>query len=117
GPSMQPSRFSVHMPARADERPTTGTPNDPDEGEFRLRWVMDAIPELVWSALPNGHVEFCNQKWLGYTGMALDEVQGWGWAAAIHPEDIRDLQERWREALTQGTSFEAEARMRSVDGS
>jgi len=118
---MQHSRFSVHTPARADEaqdeRPFNGTPNGPDEGEVRLRRVMDTIPEFVWSALPDGGVEFCNQKWLGYTGMALDEVKGWGWAAAIHPQDIGDLQERWRAALTQGTSLEAEARMRSVDGS
>jgi len=118
---MQHSRFSVHTPARANEpqgeRPFTGIPNGPDEGEFRLRKVMDTIPEFVWSALPDGSVEFCNQRWLSYTGMALDEVKGWGWAAAIHPQDIRDLQERWRAALTNGTPLEAEARMRNVDGS
>ena len=63
---------------------------------------MDTIPELVWSALPDGGVEFCNQKWLGYTGMALDEVKGWGWTAAIHPQDILDLQERWRAFASGG---------------
>jgi PAS domain S-box-containing protein len=78
---------------------------------------MDTIPGFVWSALPDGDVEFCNQRWLDYTGMSLNEVKGWGWAAAIHPQDITDLRERWQAALTQATSFEAEARMRRADGS
>jgi PAS domain S-box-containing protein len=108
--------------ARADEprderSPFTGIPGDPEESEFPLWKVMDTIPGFVWSALPDGDVEFCNQRWLDYTGMSLNEVKGWGWAAAIHPQDITDLRERWQAALTQATSFEAEARMRRADGS
>jgi PAS domain S-box-containing protein len=77
---------------------------------------MDTIPGLVWSALSDGDVEFCNQRWLDYTGMSFHEIKGWGWAAAIHPEDVTDLRERWRTALVGSTSFEAEARMRRSDG-
>jgi len=77
---------------------------------------MDAIPGLVWSALPSGDVEFCNQRWLDYTGMSVGEVNGWGWAAAIHPQDITDVREGWRAALMRSTSFSAEARMRRADG-
>jgi PAS domain S-box-containing protein len=78
---------------------------------------MDTIPGLVWSALPNGDVEFCNQMWLDYTGMSFLEVKGWGWAAAVHPQDIADLREGWRAALLRLTSFEAEARILRADGS
>ena len=77
---------------------------------------MNTIPGLVWSALPDGDVEFCNQRWLDYTGMSFKEIKGWGWAAAIHPEDITDLQERWRAALERSTSYETEARVRRADG-
>jgi PAS domain S-box-containing protein len=77
---------------------------------------MDTIPGLVWSALPDGDVEFCNQRWLDYTGMSFNEIKGWGWAAAIHPQDITDLREGWRMALVRSNSFEAEARMRRADG-
>ena len=79
--------------------------------------VVDIIPGLVWSALPDGSIEFCNQRWLDYTGMSLNEVEGRDWAAAIHPADRSDLKEKWRAALAQGSSFEAEARMRRSDGS
>src|ERR1700678_4630362 len=87
-------------------------PDDRERRELPLRDVMDAIPGLVGSALPNGDVEFCNQRWLDYTGMGFNEIKGWGWAAAIHPQDMSDLRERWRIALIGATSFEAEARMR-----
>jgi PAS domain S-box-containing protein len=78
--------------------------------------VIDAIPGFVWSALPDGDLEFCNQRWLDYTGMSLDEVRGEELATAIHPQDKSVFMEKWRAVLTQGGSFEAEARMRRADG-
>ncbi|HZW80930.1 MAG TPA: PAS domain S-box protein, partial [Candidatus Deferrimicrobiaceae bacterium] len=96
---------------------STQIPDDRERRELPLHGVMDTIPGLVWSALPDGDVEFYNQKWLDYTGMPFDQVKGWGWSAAIHPQDITDLEKRWRAALAQSTAFEAEARMRRADGS
>jgi PAS domain S-box-containing protein len=119
---MQHPRSSVHeTSARAedghDERSLfTGSPDDRERRELPLRGVMDTIPGLVWSALPDGDVEFCNQRWLDYTGMSFNEIKGWGWAAAIHPQDITDLREGWRTALVRSNSLEAEARMRRADG-
>ena len=91
-------------------------PDDRERRELPLREVMDTIPVLVWSALPDGDIEFCNQLWLDYTGMSFNEIKGRGWAAAIHPQDITDLRERWRTALSQSASFRAEARLRRTDG-
>src|ERR1700742_2811333 len=95
----------------------TGISGNPERRELSLCSVMDAIPGLLWSALPDGTVEFCNQRWLDYTGMSLDEVHRSGWTATIHPQDLTDLQERWLAALTRSTPFATEARMRGVDGS
>ena len=100
-----------------DQRsPLTLIPGGSDESELSLQRIMDAIPGLVWSALPDGDGEFCNQRWLDYTGMSLNEVKGWGWAVAIHPQDVTDLRKKWQVALRQETSFEAEARLRRADG-
>ncbi len=100
-----------------DERSDlTETPVDRERRELPLRGVMDTIPGLVWSALPDGDVEFCNQRWLDYTGMSFNEIKRWGWSAAIHPQDITDLREGWQTALLRSTSFETEARMRRADG-
>jgi len=79
--------------------------------------VIDAIPGFVWSALPDGDVEFCSQRWLEYTGTSLDEVRGEELAAAIHPRDKSDFVEKWRAAITQGEPFEVEAQVRRADGS
>jgi len=119
---MQRPRSSLHETSARpeegqDERSrVTEIPNDRERRELSLRGVMDTIPGLVWSALPDGDVEFCNQRWLDYTGMSFNEIKGWGWTAAIHPQDITGLRERWRAALVQSTSLEAEARMYRADG-
>jgi PAS domain S-box-containing protein len=89
---------------------------DPPTGKFPLRSVIDAIPGFVWSALPDGQVEFCNQRWLDYMGMSLDEARGEALAVAIHPQDKDDFVQKWRAALAEGASLEAEARMRRADG-
>jgi PAS domain S-box-containing protein len=100
-----------------DERSlSTEIPDGRERRELPLPVVMDTIPGLVWSALPDGHGEFCNQRWLEYTGMSFDEIKELGWAAAYHPADITELRERWRTALAGSTPFEAEARMRRADG-
>ncbi|HXM68594.1 MAG TPA: PAS domain S-box protein [Candidatus Acidoferrum sp.] len=116
---MQRPRSSVHeTSARAEDQRSrfSEIPGDQERRELSLRGVMDTIPGLVWSALPDGDVEFCNQRWLDYTGMSFNEIKGSGWAAAIHPQDLTDLRERWQTALVRSTSFEAEARMRRADG-
>src|SRR5258706_4105732 len=120
---MRRSRSNVHeTPGRPD--PPLGRrsasrqfPDDPEISEFHLRRVMDAIPGLVWSAFPDGGVEFCNQSWLEHTGLSLDKVRGGDLADAIRPKDQYAFREKWRAALTQGASFEPEARMRRADGS
>src|ERR1700739_3668823 len=119
---MQPRRFSIPetsaRPGDKQDEPSlfTETPDDQERRELPLRGVMDTIPGLVWSALPDGDFEFCNQRWLDYTGMSFNEIKGTGWTAAVHPEDLYDLREKWRTALLQSTSLEAEARMRRADG-
>ena len=82
----------------------------------KLRDVIETIPAYVWSALPDGSVDFINRRWLEFSGFSLDQALGWGWADAMHPEDRGRLDEAWRAALASGDAMEAEARMRSADG-
>jgi PAS domain S-box-containing protein len=114
-PSAQPTSIRARD-SREEGAPFDAVPGNPEERNLPLRSVIDAIPGLVWSAFPNGEVEFCNQRWLDYTGMSFNDVKGWGWAAAIHPLDVMDVRKRWREALMQSACFRAEARLRGSDG-
>src|SRR6202165_2535584 len=53
--------------------------------EREIRLVTDTIPALVWSALPDGAVEYFNQRWLTYTGLTLEQARGWGFIDVYHP--------------------------------
>src|SRR5271167_2636128 len=81
-----------------------------------IRLIVDRIPAFTWSAHPDGSVEFVNQRWREYAGLSPEESQGWGWQAAIHPEDLPPLMEKWRELLISGEPGDIEARMRRHDG-
>ncbi len=88
----------------------------PGPTEDRLRLVIDTIPALVLSARPDGSVDFINQRWLEYTGLKSEELQGWGWRSVLHPEDVEKFVAELRAALAAGEPFENEARIRRADG-
>ena len=82
--------------------------------EERLRLIIDTIPTIVWSKLPDGSADFLNRNFREYTGIPLEHGLGWGWMNAFHPDDR--LMEEWRAALAAGKPFEKEARLRRADG-
>jgi PAS domain S-box-containing protein len=81
-----------------------------------LSRVVDALPGLVWTALPDGRMDFLNQRWCEYTGLSVDKACGRGWQSAIHPDDLPELFERWQSILASGKPGEMEARLRRFDG-
>jgi PAS domain S-box-containing protein len=84
--------------------------------ENELRRVVDALPGLVWTARPDGHIDFLNQRWCEYTGLSVDEAYGHGWQTAIHSEELPELLEHWRSIVASGEPGEMEARLRRFDG-
>ncbi len=84
--------------------------------EDDLRQAIDTIPGLVWTAQPNGIVDYHNKRWLDYTGLAQEQANGWQWQQAIHPDDLAGLAGRWKTLLASGEAGEHEARLRRFDG-
>jgi PAS domain S-box-containing protein len=84
--------------------------------ELELSHLIDALPGLVWTALPDGRAELINQRWSEYTGLSLEQATGLGWLAAIHPEDLAQLLEDWRTLLGSEKAGELEGRLRRHDG-
>ena len=64
--------------------------------EARLRKIIDTIPTHAWCTLPDGTGIFWNRRWLEYTGLSFEVVRGWGWQNAIHPEDLKEITDKWR---------------------
>lgn len=84
------------------------------EDHFRL--VLDTTPALIHSARPDGYLDYFNQCWLKFVGLPLEDLQGWGWTRAIHPEDLEGILEKWRASLANGKPFVHDARWRRADG-
>jgi formate hydrogenlyase transcriptional activator len=84
--------------------------------EKKLRQVIDTIPTLAWSILPDGSNDFLNKRWHEYTGLSAEKSHGSGWLVAIHPEDRDPLLQKWQGLLASGEPGELEARLRRHDG-
>jgi len=98
------------------QRWQTETEERTRQSEQELQLVIDTIPALVSSALPDGSVQFANKRLLEYTGLPLEDLKGWGWTSAWHPDDRATLLQQWRAAVAAGEPFTLEARVRRADG-
>ncbi len=78
--------------------------------------IVETIPVLAWSARPDGSAEFFNRHFLDYLGLSAEEAKDWGWAGAVHPDDLNGLVAYWQANLASGQPGEAEARLRRFDG-
>src|SRR5215469_9188579 len=87
-----------------------------ESSERNLAAIIDTIPTLAWTVLPDGSNEFLSKQWEEYTGLTVDESHGWGWQVAFHPEDLPRVMEKWRKMLVSGESDEIETRLRRHDG-
>jgi PAS domain S-box len=86
------------------------------ESERQLRMLTEAIPQQIWRANASGHIEYCNQHLRVYIGKFADEALGAAFFGILHPEDEPLYRQEFEQALTTGSSFEVEARVRGADG-
>jgi formate hydrogenlyase transcriptional activator len=82
----------------------------------RLRTIIDTIPVIAWCARPDGSAEFWNRRWHDYTGICLEDATGCGCRAAIHPDDLGQLEKKWQSDLASGNAGAIEARLQRSDG-
>ena len=93
------------------------TPGIQTPAHSELRRFIDHVPALGWSALPDGSLEYVNQRFRDYTGLSPDELYGSGWKSAIHRDDIQPLESWSQELLQSREAGTAEVRLRRFDGS
>src|SRR5215472_9738410 len=78
-------------------------------GRDELANILDGLPVLVWKTSSDGSADFSNQPFRDYTGLSSEELGGFGWMNALHPEGRRV--EEWRAALAAGKRFDWEDRI------
>jgi two-component system CheB/CheR fusion protein len=65
---------------------------------------------MTWTNLPNGDINYFNERWYEYTGLSYEKTKGWGWRSVIHPDDVEETIARYVSALQTGEVFEMENR-------
>ncbi|HZX41116.1 MAG TPA: PAS domain S-box protein, partial [Myxococcaceae bacterium] len=86
------------------------------ESERQFRAVVENIPGLAWSALPDGFTDYFNRRWFEYTGTTPEAMEGWGWQTVHDPEVLPRVLDRWKHSLATGEPFEMEFPLRGADG-
>lgn len=88
-----------------------------EAAEERQRFLAESIPQQVWTSLPDGELDFVNQRTLEYFGVATPaDLLGSGWVSYVHPDDAPRSRERWLQSLRSGDPYEMEFRLKRADG-
>ncbi|MEH1944691.1 MAG: PAS domain S-box protein [Nostoc sp.] len=88
------------------------------DSEERYRILTEVSPLAIWMGNSDGVITYCNQYWFDYTGLTMEQTLGHGWTCVIHPDDYMRVLKTWKQAVADGTNYEAEIRYRRVsDGS
>jgi len=87
-----------------------------EASERRLRSVMNAMPQKIFTARPSGEIDYFNPHWSEYTGLTMEQLSGWSWTQSVHPDDLAENVERWQQAIDSGEPFLCEHRFRRADG-
>jgi PAS domain S-box-containing protein len=78
--------------------------------ERTLRELTETIPQMLWSAEPDGAIDYCNQRALDYTGLSAEQVRGAGLMKSVHRDDIETMSQSWTAAVSSGEPFQQEFR-------
>ena len=89
---------------------------DPEDDLQHFRGLAEAMPQIVWTADPDGGLDFTNKRWHEYSGMNLESSRGWGWANGVHAEDLPRASQIWLSCVQSGETYEVEFRLRREDG-
>ena len=87
-----------------------------EASEQQFRELVENLPELAWTARPDGFVDYYNRRWYEYTGTTPAAMEGWGWKSIHDPDKVDAVVERWRHSIETGEPFEMEYPLRGADG-
>jgi PAS domain S-box-containing protein len=85
-----------------------------EESNSKFMMLAESIPHIVWSADPDGHVDYFNNQWYDYTKMSEEETLGFGWAPSLHPDDLQPTIDDWLSSMQTGEKYERELRLRDI---
>lgn len=86
-----------------------------EQDQHRFRLLSELIPQQIWTARPDGNLDYVNQRVLDFFGRTPEQVLGLEWLHLIHPEDLPECTECWQHSLATGDPYEVEFRLQLPD--
>ncbi|MGA2232115.1 MAG: response regulator, partial [Tepidisphaeraceae bacterium] len=86
------------------------------ESEHRWRSLTEALPQLVWSATPDGACDYFSTQWTQHTGVPESDLLGWRWMETLHPDDREPTRQFWTDSVAGRGPYDVEYRVRRADG-
>ncbi|QBQ55653.1 PAS domain-containing protein [Nitrosococcus wardiae] len=86
------------------------------ESEERFRVMAETVPDIIFTSRPDGSRDYINPRFYEYTQLAPESAEGFGWMAALHPDDLEQVKTRWKHSMETGELFEAQYRLRDGNG-
>jgi PAS domain S-box-containing protein len=86
-----------------------------EASERQFRELVENLPDLAWTARPDGFIDYYNRRWYEYTGTTPDQVLGWGWKSILDPSKLDAVLKRWQHSVDTGEPFEMEFPLRGSD--
>lgn len=80
------------------------------ESEARFRQLADSMPQIVWTARPDGYVDYYNERWYQFSGFERGLGGDESWVPILHPEDVQGCLDQWYEAVRSGQPYQVEYR-------
>ncbi len=87
-----------------------------EASEHYYRFLAESIPQIVWTARPDGWRDYYNQRWYNYSGLTVEQTEGWGWEVVVHADDRQRCLDLWHHSLQTGERYESEYRFKRTDG-
>jgi PAS domain S-box-containing protein len=81
-----------------------------------FRFLAESMPQKMFTATPDGDVDYFNQQWTEFTGLSFEQIKDWGWTQFIHPDDVDENVRSWQHSIDTGEPFQMEHRFRGADG-
>lgn len=110
-----PKALQLRTPRELEEQVNLRT-HELNQTITKMRFMADAMPQIVWTAKPNGMLDYYNQQMVEYSGKSIDYLLGTGWEELLHPDDQNTTLEIWGNAVRFGTAFEIENRLLAANG-
>ena len=86
------------------------------DSNSRFQVLTDAMPQMVWSTMPDGQHDYFNARWYEFTGVPAGFTDGEGWAEVFHPDDQASAKAAWSRSLETGAPYQIEYRLRHHTG-